>query len=245
MTFISASTGYLLLGSDGSGGDPWVLYRTDDAGASLHRVAAVELPGQSTYIYTPGIAFSNRYNGIVADWKGALVTHDGGLTWSSASLPLTADTTPPYMGAGELHARGQQVILLAAISDLVDAPGPVALLSDDTGDSWGQVWPDTTQVQAVWAIVDEKTWLVFDRASAAIRVTTDAGQAGNSTAFSRAWPGGRRIIAASFVSATEGWGLFQIDPGCPASPSCPSPARVGLLAETHDGGLSWAVARQP
>jgi hypothetical protein len=94
-----------------------------------------------------------------------------------------------------------------------------------------------------WAIVDGKTWLelgMHGTASVHVRVTWDAG--GTWTSSTGAGPAGWHLMAVSFVSATDGWAIFEINQVCPAAGSCPAslPA-VGEFAETHDGGLTWLV----
>jgi hypothetical protein len=134
ISFVSASAGYLLLSADNSkSAEPWVLYRTDDGGASLHRVGAVTLPGEPPMSGpVPVLAFSDPLDGLVAGWSAVLQTHDGGQHWSSVSLPAAQGTgTARYSGAYQLRAFGASVVLVAWIEGA--ANGAATYVSDDAG----------------------------------------------------------------------------------------------------------------
>ena len=58
-----------------------------------------------------------------------------------------------------------------------------------------------------------------------VRATSDAGE--TWTTSTGAGPAGRHVMAVSFVSATDGWAIFQIDPACPAGALLRAPAPRG------------------
>ncbi|MGD0019619.1 MAG: hypothetical protein ABSD62_10235 [Candidatus Limnocylindrales bacterium] len=232
MSFVSASTGYLLAPADSAtNSDTWVVYRTDDGGASLQAVSEVVLPGETASSSPdPAIAFSDRLDGVVAGWNVALQTHDGGAHWSPVDLPAPVGSkTATYVGLDQLRAFGPYVVLLAWMG----GPGATAYLSDDAGRTWRQAstaWSQSTS--DIWAIVDGQTWLDFTAAgSGSIQVgaTSDAGRSWTELTFPFSW----RVTAASFVSATDGWAILGTD--CRASSDC----WLGRLAQTHDGGVTW------
>jgi len=118
MSFVSASTGYLLLSANSDKDpEPWVLYRTEDGGASLQRVGAVTLPDEPALSGPlPMVAFSDPSSGVVAGWKVVLQTDDGGAHWSTVSLPATKGSAAPRLrGVSLLRAFGPQLVLLALI----------------------------------------------------------------------------------------------------------------------------------
>ena len=245
MSFVSASTGYLLLSADNSqGAEPWVLYRTGDGGASLQRVGAVTLPDEPPMSGPlPVVVFSGPLDGVIAGWRAVLRTQDGGAHWSPVSLPATKGSAAPrYAGVSLLRAFGPQLVLLALIGGPTTPYEPTAYVSADAGLSWRPAFTASAESETdVWAIVDGQTWLDFTTGDGPIQVraTSDAGE--TWTTSTGAGPAGRHIMAVSFVSATDGWAIFQVDSTCPAGAFCAMQLPAGQLAETHDGGLTWQL----
>ena len=250
MSFVSASTGYLLLSADSSkGAEPWTLYRTDDGGASLQRVGAVTLPDEPAMSGPlPVIAFSDRLDGLVAGWSAVLQTHDGGLTWTSASLPAgQGSKAAAYKGVDQLRVFGTRAVLIAWMENaLTSVASATPYVSDDAGRTWQQASEASSQMTPdIWTIVDANTWLDFVSPEQGIhaRVTHDAGR--TWTDSTGVGPAGLHIMAVSFTATFpgHGWAIFQVDSTCPAGALCPAPTPVGQLAETRDGGVTWALGR--
>ncbi len=245
MSFVSASTGYLLLSADNSqSAEPWVLYRTGNGGASLQRVRAVTLPDEPPMSGPlPVIVFSGPLDGVIAGWRAVLRTQDGGAHWSTVSLPATSGSAAPrYAGVSLLRAFGPQLVLLAFIGGPTTPYEPTAYVSADAGLSWRPAFTASAESETdVWAIVDGQTWLDFTTGDGAIQVraTSDAGE--TWTTSTGAVPAGWHIMAVSFVSATDGWAIFEINPVCPppVNGCMGSLPDKGEFAETHDGGLTW------
>jgi photosystem II stability/assembly factor-like uncharacterized protein len=250
MSFVSASTGYLLLSADSSeAAEPWSLYRTDDGGASLQRVGAVKLPNEPPLSGPlPMIAFSDQLDGLVAGWSAVLQTHDGGLTWTSAILPTgQGSTAARYTGVDQLRVFGTRAVLVAWMENaLTSVTAAIPYVSDDAGRTWRQASEASSQtISDVWAIVDASTWLDFVSPVDGIhmRVTSDAGR--TWTDSTGVGPPGLHIMAVSFTSLFpgHGWAIFQVDSTCPAEAACPGLPPAGQLAETRDGGATWQLSK--
>jgi len=244
MSFVSASTGYLLLSANSDKDpEPWVLYRTEDGGASLQRVGAVTLPDEPALSGPlPMVAFSDPSSGVVAGWKVVLQTDDGGAHWSTVSLPATKGSAAPrYAGVSLLRAFGPQLVLLALIGGPTTPYEPTAYVSADAGRTWRPAYAWSAESATVWAIVDGQTWLDFTTAAGPMymEATSDAGD--KWTTSTGAGPADRHIMAVSFVSSTDGWAIFQVDSTCPAGAFCAMQLPAGQLAETHDGGVTWQL----
>jgi photosystem II stability/assembly factor-like uncharacterized protein len=246
MSFVSASTGYLLLSANSDKDpEPWSLYRTDDGGASLQRVGAVTLPDEPPMSGPlPVIAFSGPLDGVIAGWRAVIRTRDGGAHWSTVSLPQPQGSTGfRYIGAQQLQAFGSSLVLLATMdSAAAQTDESTTYVSDDAGLSWRPAYTESAESGTdVWAIVDGLTWLDFTTVEGPIQVraTSDAGE--TWTTSTGAGLGGRDIWAVSFVSATDGWAIFQVDSTCPAGEFCGYQGGEGQLAETHDGGVTWQL----
>jgi photosystem II stability/assembly factor-like uncharacterized protein len=114
--FIDAQYGWLLLGTGSVSlpgnpetawsGAPWSLgdlYRTTDGG--LHWTLAAANPGSAAGC-TPGapgptlhqaaMSFASRTTGWMVGSCGLLVTHDGGVTWGKAAMPLEPTEAPIF-----------------------------------------------------------------------------------------------------------------------------------------------------
>lgn len=239
MSFVSASTGYLLLSANSAKSpEPWVGYRTNDGGASLQRAGVVTLPNEPPMSGPiPMMAFSDPLDGIVAGWQAVLRTQDGGAHWSTVSLPVSLGAR--YSGVYQLRAFGPNVVLVAYL-DGATAPGATTYASGDAGRTWRSA--AAIEIIDYSAIVDGQTWLqlgMHGTESVHIRVTRDAGATWTSSIGSG--PAGRHVMAVSFVSATDGWAIFQVDSTCPPTSMCPIQPENGQLAQTHDGGVTWQV----
>ena len=240
MSFVSPSTGFLLLSANSANSpEPWVVYRTDDGGASLQRAGAAKLPGQPPMSGPePRMAFSDPLNGLIAGWQAVRRTRDGGAHWSTVSLPVSG-VGARYSGVYELRAFGPSVVLVAYVGGAT-AAGATAYASGDAGRTWRSA--AAIEIIDYSAIVDGQTWLqlgMHDTKSVHIRVTRDGGATWTNSTGSG--PAGRHVMAVSFVSPTEGWAIFQVDSTCPAWSSCPIQLPAGELAETQDGGVTWQV----
>ncbi|HEY5487066.1 MAG TPA: hypothetical protein VIK06_05400 [Candidatus Limnocylindrales bacterium] len=250
MSFISASTGYLLLSAATSqSAEPWSLYRTDDGGASLQPVGAVKLPNEPPLSGPPPmIAFSDELDGLVAGWSAVLQTHDGGLTWTSARLPAgQGSAAARYIGVDQLRVFGARAVLVAWMENAltnVDAATPY--VSDDAGRTWRQASEVSSQTTSdIWDVVDASTWLGFGSPVDGIhmRVTSDAGR--TWTDSTGVGPPGLHIMAVSFTALFpgHGWAIFQVDSTCPPEAACPGLPPAGQLADTRDGGATWQLGK--
>jgi photosystem II stability/assembly factor-like uncharacterized protein len=239
MSFVSPSTGFLLLSANSAKSpEPWVVYRTNDGGASLQRAGTATLPDQPPMSGPePMMAFSDPLDGIVAGWQAVLRTQDGGAHWSTVSVPVSFGAR--YSGVYQLRAFGPNVVLVAYL-DGATAPGATTYASGDAGRTWRSA--AAIEIIDYSAIVDGQTWLqlgMHGTESVHIRVTRDAGATWTSSTGSG--PAGRHVMAVSFVSATDGWAIFQVDSTCPPTSMCPIQPENGQLAQTHDGGVTWQV----
>jgi len=250
MSFISVSTGYLLLSADSSeAAEPWSLYRTDDGGASMQRVGAVKLPNEPPLSGPPPmIAFSDALDGLVAGWSAVLQTHDGGLTWTSARLPAgQGSAMARYIGVDQLRVFGARAVLVAWMENaLASVTAATPYVSDDAGRTWRQASEASSQTTSdVWAIVDANTWLDFVSPVDGIhvRATSDAGR--TWTDSTGVGPPGLHIMAVSFTSLFpgHGWAIFQVDSTCAPGTFCKLELSAGQLAETRDGGLTWQLSK--
>ncbi len=245
MSFVSASTGYLLLSANSDKDpEPWSLYRTDDGGASLQRVGAVTLPDEPALSGPlPVIAFSGPLDGLIAGWRAVIRTQDGGAHWSTVSLPQPQGSTGfRYIGAQQLRAFGSSLVLLATMDSAAARTDESTMyVSDGAGLSWRPAYTESAESGTdVWAIVDGLTWLDFTTVEGPIQVRATSNAGETWTESTGAGPG-RHVMAVSFVSATDGWAIFQVDSTCPAGVFCAMQLAAGQLAETHDGGVTWQL----
>jgi photosystem II stability/assembly factor-like uncharacterized protein len=244
------STGYLLLSANTpESQDVWVLYRTDDGGATLNRVGPVPLP--NGYGSASILVFSDALDGVAAqpsDGNSAVfATRDGGRSWSRVSLPessgpdapLTA--TPRYVE--QLQAFGPEVVMVASV--MVSSIDSIRLIyaSDDGGVSWrvASSWP-SKYASDLWAAADARTWVLLPMVMPMrVSVTSDGGSIW--TQSSGIGPTGYQPIAASFVSATDGWAIFQAVLVLPPGSHCCHGygPNTGELWRTVDGGRTWVA----
>ena len=259
MSFVSASTGYLLLSADSSqSAEPWTLFRTDDGGASLQPVGTVALPDEPPMSGpSPAIAFSNRLDGLVAGWSAVLQTHDGGVTWTAANLPAGhGSAVTRYTGVDQLGVFGTRAVVVAWMTNaLTNVTAATQYVSDDAGRSWRQAPQASSQASSqasasasasdIWDIVDANTWLTFVSPVDEIhlRATSDGGSTWKDTIGTG--PPGLHLMAVSFTSRFpgHGWAIFQVDSTCHPPAACPPQLPVGQLAETRDGGATWQLGK--
>jgi photosystem II stability/assembly factor-like uncharacterized protein len=147
----------------------------------------------------------------VTGWTILLVTQDGGLHWSRPSLP-GAGLYPDY-----LAAFGSTVVLVE--------DGRVIYVSGDAGADWRLAYADSGGAgsAAIWVLAGSDTWIQLSTTPGSISVwqTTDGGTVW--TQSTGHGPTDRHVMAASFVSATDGWAIFQRDLTCPqVGALCPS-----------------------
>jgi photosystem II stability/assembly factor-like uncharacterized protein len=196
VSFADSQHGFLMLGGDGGsmGRDSVWLYRTSDGGKSWSLAAATPPP---TAIGAPqqgqgkipmdcdkyGLTFPTATAGWIASTciagPGALlVSHDGGTSWSSQSLPLPATTCR----LNPCAVTGPQFVSGVGFVTVQHGEGAAALLvTSDLGQTWEQIaLPTAVQYPQITFFSPTQGVLVAGGAQGSFGstfyTTTDGGQ---------------------------------------------------------------------
>jgi len=149
------------------------------------------------------------------------------------SLPgLSGNWDGPYSGVIKLRAFGPRVVLVAWMEN-ANSRGHDLLQRLMPAVPGGRLTPGLPESMDAWAIVNGQTWLGFTTATDS-RASEDHRGLGRHVGDRdpEASPTGNTVLAVSFVSATDGWAIFQI-PGREA-------ARAGAICEGSPLGSARA-----
>jgi photosystem II stability/assembly factor-like uncharacterized protein len=244
MSFVSPTTGYVLLGQELTAktvNATWNLYRTGDGGATLDFVATV-LPGDPIEsLPSQTLAFSDESHGVMSGESGIFLTGDGGIHWSPASLPWPVSVTKPYLWRSPKYSFGPQLVLVTAATDVATSRSvEVVFTSPNAGATWQ--FASVRDVGNLLDVIDGRTWLSLVAGhgpTSRVEVTTDAGRTWTGSPVTL--PAASYVASVSFVSATDGWA--DIEPILQCNGACPLRTPAGTLAQTHDGGKTWQLGR--
>jgi len=197
---------------------------------------------------SPGLVqsecFATRQRGWVARAGSVWTTHDGGRTWARTRLR-------PSSAQPELGCRGRDVWVLFREGAAAGTEGYHVFRSLDGGSTWRAVLasPFQRRLPAISNYAGPFNVLAGNTAvfsgscapcdgfgTATIVRTLDGGRT-----FTRSTPfHGYTPSALSFVDASHGWLLTGAHVGSA------TPARLGVLWRTLDGGRTWrSVLRSP
>lgn len=220
--FLNASDGWLQTSDEqGMGGQvPSRIFQTTDGGQHWNQLGNT-YPG-SELIQSSGISFNNAQNGWESGIPGAGgaqpivdVTHDGGQTWHSLSLPtppgaspdsqVQAVTPPVFFGKdGVLPIKGSGIDLYVT-HNAGQTWTPTKAV---TSNGQGSLVIDIIDMQYIWVAVGTN-----------ISVTSDGGQSWTKLPSTP-----QAINGLNFVDPNNGWAITPTE-----------------LLHTTDGGRTWQL----
>jgi len=226
-----------------------ILYRTTNGGRTW-TVGSVPAPG-AVYFMTAndgwivgGPGPDQGVTGYGGPGAGFYVTHDGGRSWNSQTLPPPqryAHDNETYIAPDTDLAAARIPIASATFSDPVTG-GVVAIgfySSRDHGRSWSLIGAYSVPVQqgnvVAYQTVNATTWyLEAPGSTTTFATTTDAGSSWSIHASPG--PGGTSLNGLTFADRLDGWALV-LSGGCAAFKSgC---YQSTSLYATRNGGSAW------
>jgi photosystem II stability/assembly factor-like uncharacterized protein len=224
--FLNAQQGWLEAsstpGAGHAGSDIW---HTTDGGKNWTKIASNGSAGGLTLRYVTGISFQDAQTGIAAGNLGAggdntvpsvSITHNGGRTWQTQSLPhllggyvgIFNTSQPPVF-------FGNTIILPVNVT--TSSGDLLVLYRSDTG---GRIWFQTSVVHIradnTYVLDPSHAWAT-DTQSGQLYKTTDGGNHWVATSTTA-----HHLKALSFTDASNGWGVTS-----------------EALLHTNDGGITW------
>jgi photosystem II stability/assembly factor-like uncharacterized protein len=229
--FLDASHGFAFLsGNLAKGRNDSDLFWTADGGQTW---SADHPTGSGNMGIEGGVSFATASDGVIVNalhGSGIVVTHDGGRTWTDATLVL-----PPGSAGAQLFF-GQPIYFdgrsgLVAIQFQTDTGSDNRVYRTlDAGSSWTDA---ATLPAGVFAIsfLEQQRWIGVN-GSVVVR-TADGGRTWASSS-AVGLPGA--LEALTMVDAQHGWALVGMNVCLTFKSNCSS--RTGLYATT-DGGSTW------
>jgi photosystem II stability/assembly factor-like uncharacterized protein len=229
--FLDASHGFAFLsGNTAKGRNDSDLFWTADGGATW----SVDRPTGTGSVGNEGsVAFATASEGVIVNalhGTGVVATHDGGTTWTDATLALPSGTAGAQLYMGQPRFFDGRSGLLAV--DFQSDTGSVVHVyrTSDAGASWTV---QSTLPQGFFdiAFLGGQRWL--SAGGPEILTSADGGLTwvrGPATGL----PGATSPIMAD---ADHGWALVYMGVCLSFKSDCQS--RTGLYS-TADGGRSWA-----
>ncbi len=254
--FLDTNDGWIALDEGtNSNSTEGILYRTTDGGATWS-ASTLPVPGVVRFI-TPSAGWlvggsgpgSGMTGGYDSPARGFYVTHDGGITWSVATLP------PPsrYGGDQEEYVvpdvdSGPASTIAATFVNTTSgyAEALVFYVTSDAGVTWSvagtyrnpvisddQIIPYQISSNGAWEVAPDTRGT--STATAPI-VATTLNQGTAWSAETSAAPPGSVIEGLSFSDPQDGWGLANFSGCTGVKAGCFS---VNQLFATSDGGKTW------
>ena len=231
VTFADANRGYLVTAPQRFSLEMGAVFRTDDGGASWHRVGVANSLGAYLAAQPGGSALWAGADG----WAGGIgplllqFSPNGGASWDTVDLPGFAGARSPdkYLLGAPVFLNASDGVLAVTGSQ---SPAHVSFLrTADGGISWSSTMPVAAANFGSPAIVSAEHWLAAAEVGASIAKTTDAGASWRQIdslgiADSIMWLG--------FADALHGAAVVQVGN---------TPASTRLFV-TGDGGATWAPA---
>lgn len=224
--FMNAQQGWLEASSSpGAGHAGSDIWHTTDGGQTWVKIASNAGGSGLTLGYVTGISFQDAQTGIATGNLGAggenslpsvSITHDGGKTWHTDSLPhllggytVTMNTSEPPVFFGNT--------VVMPVNVTTDSGNLLVLYRSNTS---GRIWYQTSVVH----IQSENTYVLDP--SHAWTTDTQSGQLYNTTNGGTIWfpisTIAYNLQALSFADASIGWGITR-----------------ETLLHTIDGGKTW------
>ncbi len=247
ITFLDAQHGWIMVGMGAAAGSmEAAILRTSDGGATWSLLSTALPTGPSSTNQLPfgglksGVGFPDTSTGYISGTTYAnnrawfYVTHDGGRTWRSQTLPL-----PQHVGDGQLSLSVPQffnandgILTVIGFMPFTGAhDGFAVYVTHDGGATWNVGTPLTPVPQASTFIDSQHGW-TSNYEGKIIQFTSDSGQhwlritPTSTTSF-------KGFLSFSFVSSTAGWAIGTTDLMHPDNPG------TNVLLKTNDGGHSW------
>ncbi len=224
--FINVQQGWLEMsstpGAGSAGSDIW---HSNDGGQTWTKLSSNKSFSGLDLGYVTGISFRDAQMGIATGNLGAggdntvpsvALTHNGGQTWQTTSLPhLLGRYVNPMNTSQPPVFFGNVVILPVTITG---QSGPLLVLyrSNDGGLSWFQTGEANIQATNTYVVDPSHAWAT-DTQSGKLYSTSDGGNhwfLTSNTAY--------QLNALSFTDPQNGWGVTS-----------------NQLLQTTDGGKTW------
>jgi photosystem II stability/assembly factor-like uncharacterized protein len=245
LSFPDTEHGWMLMNSGGAmGQDPVRVYRTSDGGTHWSLAAASPSMGGNSDTGIPvtcdktGIAFASATAGWLSGncrigLSGALlVSHDGGLTWGTQSLPVPAGTCSDM----DCSVTGPQFTGGAGFLTVTQENSTAALLATrDTGQTWQPVpLPAGSREYPQIKFFGPRSGVLVpagsqDSLGTVFYVTSDGGD--TWTAVPQGVHFDENGTTVDFVSPTAGFAWL---PGADTQGATPPP-----VYETANSGRTW------
>ncbi len=226
--FISTTEGWVTIGmAEGMQHSSLTIYHTTDGGATWTQLASSFSQSSSLPMTADktGISFANSQNGwVTAEYPGSpawlYVTHNGGSTWQSQSLPLpnsqqasTIVTTPPVF-FGQNGIMPVEIVYNSSNIDLY--------VTHDGGAHWTPTTLASFYANTFFALDLQHVWAIQSNGrGTGIYSTTDGGASWHAIGNTP-----QMVGELSFVDPQDGWAIG-------ASTSTPQ------LYHTINGGANW------
>lgn len=224
--FISTTNGWLTIGmAEGMQHSSMTIFHTIDGGATWTQLASSfsQSSGLPMTADKTGISFANAQNGwVTAEYPGSpawlYVTHNGGTTFQSQSIPLpnstqagTVITTPPVF----FGQNGIMPVVLFYNSSNIDL-----YVTHNGGANWTPTTLANYNADTFSALDTQHVWATQSNGTA-IYSTTDGGATWHAIGNTP-----QPVSELSFADPQNGWAIGQ-------STSTP------LLYHTINGGANW------
>ncbi len=240
-SFADAKHGWLIVqlqsGAQFSVGE---LFRTEDGGATWEQLPDPPIAGQ--------IAFADENTGVAtggAAGDQVHLTHDGGVTWQRAQLPLSGEVTSAYPVFGSPVASPQGILLPVSFVGSAAGPSYVGFYSSaDGGRAWELnklfPWPDTLEIGVGAPSDADEEGLVAVEADGG-KVVAAANRAAEWSVVS---PNGlpATVVDVDFASGRVGWALVVTNACLSEKTNCIQ--SQGVFATT-DSAQTWASLQLP
>ena len=250
--FLNPSNGWLqTFGEPGMSQLPSAIFHTTDGGQHWKQLgSANQSDGSNAVVRASGISFSDIQNGWESgDGSGAAVnpaqprlevTHDGGQTWHSQSLPALpgagkddmVETTPPVLFGKNGLLPVQDQDFTPPGSTGVQGIGLDLYVTHDSGQTWTPTKFITTkgyQGPSSFIVYVADMQHVWAASGTDLYATSDGGQS-----WTRLPQPPQRISELSFIDFNNGWAISSINTTTDNTKNQPS-----NLLHTTDSGRTW------
>jgi len=224
--FIDVQQGWLEMsstpGAGSAGSDIW---HSNDGGQTWSKLSSNKSSSGLNLGYVTGISFRDAQLGIATGNLGAggdntvpsvALTHNGGQTWQTTSLPHLLGGYVNLMNTSQPPVFFGNVVVLPVT--ITEQNGPVLVLyrSNDGGVIWSQTSTAPIQAEDTYVVDPSHAWAT-DMQSGKLYSTSDGGNHWSFTSNTA-----YHLNALSFTDAHNGWGVTS-----------------NQLLQTTDGGTTW------